>query len=83
VDRRSRLFVLIPLGRYTGERLSNPEFVRLAESFGAAAYRATDATELESVLTRALAAEGEADYCGRAAPLGHLVNMAERKSLEK
>lgn len=45
-------------GRYIGERLTNPDFVRLAESFGAAAYRAMDATDLKAVLTRALAEDG-------------------------
>ena len=45
-------------GRYIGESLKNPDFVKLAESFGAAAYRATNATELASVLVRALAEKG-------------------------
>ena len=34
--------------------LTNPDFVKLAESFGMAAYRAKTAPELESALTRAL-----------------------------
>ena len=42
-------------GRYIGESLTNPDFVRLAESFGAAAFRATNATELRSALSRAQA----------------------------
>jgi acetolactate synthase I/II/III large subunit len=42
-------------GRYIGESLTNPDFVRLAESFGAAAFRATDAAELRSALFRARA----------------------------
>jgi acetolactate synthase-1/2/3 large subunit len=45
-------------GRYIGESLKNPDFVKLAESFGAAAYRATSATELAAVLARALAEKG-------------------------
>jgi acetolactate synthase I/II/III large subunit len=45
-------------GRFIGESLTNPDFVKLAESFGAVAYRATNATELASVLARALAEKG-------------------------
>jgi len=42
-------------GRFLGERLRNPDFVRLAESFGAAGYRATSPAALGPVLERALA----------------------------
>ena len=42
-------------GRYIGESLTNPDFVRLAESFGAAAFRAAHAADLRSALVRARA----------------------------
>lgn len=41
-------------GRFLGERLRNPDFVRLAESFGAAGYRAATPNELRVRLERAL-----------------------------
>ncbi|HEX4649376.1 MAG TPA: thiamine pyrophosphate-dependent enzyme [Steroidobacteraceae bacterium] len=41
-------------GRFLGERLRNPDFVRLAESFGAAGYRAATPEELRVRLERAL-----------------------------
>jgi acetolactate synthase-1/2/3 large subunit len=44
-------------GRFIGSRLVNPDFVKLAESFGAIAYRATTPAELKTVLERALAAQ--------------------------
>jgi acetolactate synthase-1/2/3 large subunit len=44
-------------GRYIGESLTNPDFVRLAESFGAAAFRAIDAVDLRSALIRARAVD--------------------------
>jgi len=47
-------------GRFLGERLRNPDFVRLAESFGAAAYRAGTPEQLRATLERALAADAPA-----------------------
>lgn len=44
-------------GRYLGERLQNPDFMKLADSFGVAGYRATTPAELAPVLERALAAD--------------------------
>jgi len=41
-------------GHFIGESLTNPDFVKLAQSFGATAYRATGPAELKSVLTGAL-----------------------------
>jgi acetolactate synthase-1/2/3 large subunit len=41
-------------GRLIGEALVNPDFVRLAESFGAIGMRATNPTELKLALERAL-----------------------------
>jgi acetolactate synthase-1/2/3 large subunit len=41
-------------GRLIGERLTNPDFVRLAESFGAIGYRAETALQLKSALLRSL-----------------------------
>jgi acetolactate synthase-1/2/3 large subunit len=43
-------------GRYLGDRLTNPDFIKLAESFGVAAYRARNPSELKTTLVRALAA---------------------------
>lgn len=40
--------------------LRNPDFVKLAESFGAAGYRATSAAQLRTVLERALGEPGPA-----------------------
>jgi len=40
-------------GRLIGADLTNPDFVKLAESFGASAYRATNAKELRTALERA------------------------------
>jgi acetolactate synthase-1/2/3 large subunit len=40
-------------GRLIGADLTNPDFVKLAESFGASAYRATNAAELRTALERA------------------------------
>jgi acetolactate synthase-1/2/3 large subunit len=40
-------------GRLIGAELVNPDFVKLAESFGAIAYRATNATEFRTALERA------------------------------
>jgi acetolactate synthase-1/2/3 large subunit len=40
-------------GRLIGADLVNPDFVKLAESFGAVAYRATNATEFRTALERA------------------------------
>ncbi len=42
-------------GREIANDLANPDFVRFAESFGIAAYRATDAAELEARLREAFA----------------------------
>lgn len=47
-------------GREIGSALDNPDFVKLAESFGVAGYRAGNADELESVLAKALAADAPA-----------------------
>jgi acetolactate synthase-1/2/3 large subunit len=47
-------------GRYLGEGLQNPDFVKLAESFGAAAYRAETPAQLRSVLEVALAEDAPA-----------------------
>jgi acetolactate synthase I/II/III large subunit len=41
-------------GHFIGERLTNPDFVKLAQSFGAAAYRAVTPEELRSALKSAL-----------------------------
>jgi acetolactate synthase-1/2/3 large subunit len=42
-------------GRFIGSSLVNPDFIKLAESFGAIGYRATTPVELETTLARALA----------------------------
>jgi acetolactate synthase-1/2/3 large subunit len=42
-------------GREIANDLANPDFVRFAESFGVAAYRATDAAQLEARLREAFA----------------------------
>jgi acetolactate synthase I/II/III large subunit len=42
-------------GRDVGARLHNPDFVAVAEAFGAAGYRASSPQELESMLAKALA----------------------------
>lgn len=44
-------------GRIIGSRLRNPDFVRLAESFGVAARRVTEPSELRTALEQELAAE--------------------------
>jgi acetolactate synthase-1/2/3 large subunit len=44
-------------GRVIGSRLDNPDFVRLAESFGVAAERAHSPDELQTALERRLAAD--------------------------
>jgi acetolactate synthase-1/2/3 large subunit len=44
-------------GRVIGARLDNPDFVRLAESFGVAADRARSPDELQTALERRLAAD--------------------------
>jgi acetolactate synthase-1/2/3 large subunit len=44
-------------GRLIADSLTNPDFVKFAESFGAAAFRATDAAELERALRDAFAAD--------------------------
>ena len=41
-------------GNIVGSELRNPDFVKLAESFGAAAYRAASPKELQNCLQRAL-----------------------------
>jgi acetolactate synthase-1/2/3 large subunit len=45
-------------GHFIGERLRNPDFVKLAQSFGAAAYRAENPAELKSSLMAALKDDG-------------------------
>jgi acetolactate synthase I/II/III large subunit len=47
-------------GHFLGERLRNPDFMKLAESFGAAGYRAETPAELRPVLERALADDAPA-----------------------
>jgi acetolactate synthase I/II/III large subunit len=47
-------------GHYLGESLRNPDFVKLAESFGAAGYRVGTPKELERVLERAFADDAPA-----------------------
>lgn len=47
-------------GRTIGSELSNPDFVKLAESFGMAGYRAHSPTELEQTLAKAFAANAPA-----------------------
>ena len=42
-------------GRHLGERLQNPDFLKLADSFGVVGYRVTTPQELQPVLERALA----------------------------
>lgn len=44
-------------GHYLGSALKNPDFVKLAESFGALAYRATTPGELKARLVEAMNAE--------------------------
>jgi acetolactate synthase-1/2/3 large subunit len=41
-------------GHFIGETLTNPDFVKLAQSFGATAYRAATPAELRSALEKAL-----------------------------
>jgi acetolactate synthase I/II/III large subunit len=45
-------------GRRIGSDLTNPDFVKLAESFGAGAYRVNHPEELAAVLPRALGEKG-------------------------
>ncbi len=45
-------------GRYLGERLRNPDFIKLAESFGVTAFRARTPSELRATLEQALAVNG-------------------------
>lgn len=45
-------------GHFIGESLTNPDFVKLAQSFGATAYRAVNPAELKSTLMEALNASG-------------------------
>ncbi len=47
-------------GRLTGSELVNPDFVKLAESFGVAGYRAQSPEALKPVLERALSADAPA-----------------------
>ena len=47
-------------GRYIGADLTNPDFVRLAESFGVHASRATSPAELRASLEHALALDAPA-----------------------
>jgi acetolactate synthase-1/2/3 large subunit len=44
-------------GRTIGSTLTNPDFVKLAESFGASGYRVNSPASLQPVLERALAAD--------------------------
>ncbi|MFO1467087.1 MAG: thiamine pyrophosphate-binding protein [Steroidobacteraceae bacterium] len=45
-------------GHVYGAELGNPDFLKLAESFGVSAYRANGADELRALLERALGASG-------------------------
>jgi acetolactate synthase-1/2/3 large subunit len=45
-------------GHFIGESLTNPDFVKFAQSFGATAWRADTALQLESALTHALRESG-------------------------
>ena len=47
-------------GHFLGESLRNPDFIKLAESFGAAGYRVKTPAELAPVLERALANDAPA-----------------------
>jgi acetolactate synthase-1/2/3 large subunit len=47
-------------GRVIGSELRNPDFVRLAESFGMAGYRVSQPAQMRSVLEKALAADAPA-----------------------
>ena len=47
-------------GRVIGSQLRNPDFVRLAESFGIAGYRVNQPAQLRTVLERAFAADAPA-----------------------
>ena len=47
-------------GRVSGADLKNPDFVALAESFGAAGYRVVDAESLRATLEKALADDAPA-----------------------
>lgn len=47
-------------GRVIGSELTNPDFVRLAESFGAAGYRAETPAQLAAALRNALSRSGPA-----------------------
>lgn len=47
-------------GRVIGSELRNPDFVRLAESFGVAGYRVNQPAQLRGVLERAFAADAPA-----------------------
>ena len=46
---------LVYEGRTIGSELVNPDFVKMAESYGATAYRASTPAELKTTLTRAFA----------------------------
>lgn len=41
-------------GRYIGSDLTNPDFIKLSESFGVKSYRATSTSELKAMLAEAL-----------------------------
>jgi acetolactate synthase-1/2/3 large subunit len=47
-------------GRCFGAEFGNPDFVKLGEAFGAAAFRIAEAGEIVPTLKKALAAEGPA-----------------------
>ena len=48
----------VRFGRTSSVDFGNPDFVRYAESFGAAGYRVKDATELRPILETALQHDG-------------------------
>jgi acetolactate synthase-1/2/3 large subunit len=47
-------------GRHISTELANPDFVKLADAFGMASFRATDPAGLEAVLKQAIALKGPA-----------------------
>ncbi|GIU84948.1 MAG: acetolactate synthase [Acidimicrobiales bacterium] len=67
-------------GKSVGTRIGNPDFVKLAESFGIAGYRPTDVGELRSTLERALS---EGEMCVVEVPVDASVNRELVQKLEE
>lgn len=67
-------------GRVIGSELTNPDFVRLAESFGAAGYRCSNATQLGAALRDAFNQRGPALI---EMPVGELPNPWQYIALSK